>query len=606
MNLNHFYHYYKSKSGGLSNLLLGSEELDQSDQGEWVRYNMNAVNANVPGVANPLSSDETVEQLDFQASTVARIAQTVTLTAGTEYTFSVWARAASGTKPFRLRYWDNVGGSGGGSAFTASATWSASTGRYEMTFTAQNSGTFQMFIQNAGGTAASRRIYFWGAMLNVGATALDYVKTEFPIGLSNPPTPPMEFGDNFAGVTAYYSLRRFTKGEDNNAIRVRRSSDDTEQDIGFDANGDLDTTALLAFVNADVNQYTSDFSSTENLSEFNGAGAAAQSIGGVDDAYKFTLSGGNVQHTAFTSANTLESGKSFTIVFDYYIPSGQTLSSIVFDNFGGSGAISGSLNVTDNWTTATINFTADGTRPRWWAGAFGANVNGDGDVFYLKNIVVTQTTADGAVTTFYDQSGNGNNATNATESEQPLVVSGGTLVTENSKAAIEFSGNPVYLDASSAIADAFTGNSVYYKFEVAQVTSTSKGGILCANTGYRSFFNPPSYDYANFHNPNGLEVISSLNVDRTNQFLFSESFNANTGGGTYELYGNGSLERSQGSEGTSNLDTPTSVYIGRDPSGGTSGYLVGKIQEIIFFDSDQSSNRTGIETNINDHFDIYS
>ena len=29
-------------------------------------------------------------------------AQTVTLTAGTEYTFSVWARAASGTENFRL------------------------------------------------------------------------------------------------------------------------------------------------------------------------------------------------------------------------------------------------------------------------------------------------------------------------------------------------------------------------------------------------------------------------------------------------------------------------------------------------------------------------
>ena len=99
---------------------------------------------------------------------------------------------------------------------------------------------------------------------------------------------------------------------------------------------------------------------------------------------------------------------------------------------------------------------------------------------------------------------------------------------------------------------------------------------------------------------------SSLNVDRTNQFLFSESFDANTAGGTYELYGNGSLERSQGSEGTSNLDTPTSVYIGRDPSGGSSGYLAGKIQEIIFFNSNQSTNRTGIESNINDHFDIYT
>jgi hypothetical protein len=236
----------------------------------------------------------------------------------------------------------------------------------------------------------------------------------------------------------------------------------------------------------------------------------------------------------------------------------------------------------------------------------GFNASNELDTAALLSFVGTGGTDNGFVSKWYDQSGNSNDAINADASEQPLLVSGGTLVEENGKAAIEFSGNPVYLDASSAIADAFTGNSVYYKFEVAQVTSTSKGGILCANTGYRSFFNPPSYDYANFHNPNGLEVISSLNVDRTNQFLFSESFNANTGGGTYELYGNGSLERSQGSEGTSNLDTPTSVYIGRDPSGGTSGYLVGKIQEIIFFDSDQSGNQSGIETNINDHFDIYT
>ena len=213
---------------------------------------------------------------------------------------------------------------------------------------------------------------------------------------------------------------------------------------------------------------------------------------------------------------------------------------------------------------------------------------------------------DGFVTKWYDQSGEYNHAENSTHDEQPQVVSNGSMLKENGKAAIEFSGNPVYLDASSAISDAFTGNSVYYKFEVAQVTSTSKGGILSANVGYRGFFNPPSYDYANFHNPNGLEVISSLNVDRTNQFLFSESFDANTGGGTYELYGNGSLERSQGSEGTSNLDTPTSVHIGRDPSGGSSAYLVGKIQEAIFFNSDQSSNRTDIEKNINTHFKIYS
>ena len=30
------------------------------------------------------------------------------------------------------------------------------------------------------------------------------------------------------------------------------------------------------------------------------------------------------------------------------------------------------------------------------------------------------------------------------------------------------------------------------------------------------------------------------------------------------------------------------------------------LQEVIFFNSDQSTNRTGMETNINDHFSIYT
>ena len=450
MNLNHFYHYYKSKSGGVSNLLLGSEELDQSDQGEWVRYNMNAVNADQ--VNNPSGTEQTAEQLDFKASRTARIAQTVTLTAGTEYTFSVWARAASGTKPFRLRYWDNVGGSGGGSAFTASATWSASTGRYEMTFTAQNSGTFQMFIQNAADGAA-RNIYFWGAMLNVGATAADYIKTEFPFGPHNPPTAPMEFGDNFAGVTAYYSLRRFTKGEDNNAIRVRKevSSVDEEQDIGFTANGDLDTSALLEF---------------------------------ATDA-----DGGNVY-----------------------------------------------------------------------------------------------------VSIWYDQSGNGNNATNATESEQPLVVSGGSVITENGKAAIDFDGVDDYFTLNTPI------TVPQLEFFITDVVSN-------VSTGFTA-------PYGNNSSDNGLAY------PRTRTRLEGRRLTANTSvtdwcgdQGIYTI------------EGISNLYIPYENGTARGTALSVTGaYTIktmmvrrasdllgitaGKLQERIIFLSDQSSNRTGIETNINDHFDI--
>lgn len=54
------------------------------------------------------------------------------------------------------------------------------------------------------------------------------------------------------GVTVNnaYSLRKVRAAYAGSAIRVRRSSDNTEQDIGFDGTGYLDTAALATFVGA--------------------------------------------------------------------------------------------------------------------------------------------------------------------------------------------------------------------------------------------------------------------------------------------------------------------------------------------------------------------
>tara|TARA_S200002703_G_scaffold143267_2_gene136158 strand:+ start:5335 stop:6204 length:870 start_codon:yes stop_codon:yes gene_type:complete len=49
-------------------------------------------------------------------------------------------------------------------------------------------------------------------------------------------------------VLAAYSLRKLSSSYGGSAIRVRRDTDNAEQDIGFDSNGDLDTSALTAFV----------------------------------------------------------------------------------------------------------------------------------------------------------------------------------------------------------------------------------------------------------------------------------------------------------------------------------------------------------------------
>ena len=53
--------------------------------------------------------------------------------------------------------------------------------------------------------------------------------------------------DTYPSAAAAYSVRLLKSDYTGNAIRVRRSSDNAEQNIGFDGSGNLDTTALTSF-----------------------------------------------------------------------------------------------------------------------------------------------------------------------------------------------------------------------------------------------------------------------------------------------------------------------------------------------------------------------
>ena len=53
--------------------------------------------------------------------------------------------------------------------------------------------------------------------------------------------------DLYPGAVAAYSLRLLDTAYTGDVIRVRRASDSAEQDIGFDVDGDLDTSALATF-----------------------------------------------------------------------------------------------------------------------------------------------------------------------------------------------------------------------------------------------------------------------------------------------------------------------------------------------------------------------
>jgi len=74
--------------------------------------------------------------------------------------------------------------------------------------------------------------------LNLGILASSRGTAAPPVGL---------LLDTYPGAAAAYSLRKLRTAYTGAAIRVRRSSDNTETDIGFDILGGLDTTALLTF-----------------------------------------------------------------------------------------------------------------------------------------------------------------------------------------------------------------------------------------------------------------------------------------------------------------------------------------------------------------------
>ena len=197
--------------------------------------------------------------------------------------------------------------------------------------------------------------------------------------------------------------------------------------------------------------------------------------------------------------------------------------------------------------------------------------------------------ADGRVTTWYDQSGNGNDATNSTESEQPLIVDGGILVEENGKPAIQFDGvNDELVNSSITLTQPFTyfharryRNTTTLRIALSLSTSTNGWADYLDGGQLRAFFGGSKSISAGFN---------------TDQNLWGAIVN----GASSQVLLNGTSTAAN--LGTNNGDA---VVIG--DRGNISGVNAAvNSQEIIIFNSDQSTNRTGIEENINSRFNIYT
>ena len=184
---------------------------------------------------------------------------------------------------------------------------------------------------------------------------------------------------------------------------------------------------------------------------------------------------------------------------------------------------------------------------------------------------------DGFVTTYYDQSGNSSNFTQASASNQPMIVKAGTVITSGSVPAVKFDGIGYYLSNTvdlfgEARLDQFfltdTDGDTAYIFP--NGSSTSHYGMIAysgnTNTSTSSLYGSPTY-YSN-----------SSAVDMTNRGTVYTDTN--------------------GRKVISHVDADTSIWTQYRFGFWSSGVLNfgGSMSALVAYASDQSANRVGIET----------
>jgi len=251
-----------------------------------------------------------------------------------------------------------------------------------------------------------------------------------------------------------------------------------------------------------------------------------------------------------------------------------------------------------------------------------ASDNAEQDIGFSNNELDTTSLAsfcsgtNGFVTTWYDQSGNGYNATQTTAAYQPQIVSSGSVITENGKPSVQFDGNDDNLNTAS-----FTMTSAFSVFGAFNQTATSGFRCLISHnfvsagnaflTQGRWVLIRTGQTGQDWQLNDSVLIGDGSTSNRYPRFVSNGSvFTANTqnlvsgilSSSTSQIWANGSAASARVQQ-TSSISSETGkVYIG---SSEIYDQFQGKIQEVFIYDTDQSSNRTGIETNINNFYSIY-
>jgi len=227
-----------------------------------------------------------------------------------------------------------------------------------------------------------------------------------------------------------------------------------------------------------------------------------------------------------------------------------------------------------------------------------ASDNAEQDIGFVNNELDTSNLetfcsgTDGFITTWYDQSGNANNATQATAANQPKIVSSGSTILENGKAAVEFDGNDHMPNG--------VGTST-----PTNVSAFAVRGISSYPTTFRTLFNYKVFGFT--YNSNGGSAYGyGAHIFKTSAFVAkSDNYPTTTGQAVDTIINKTNLERNDFSATLASGGTYGNGISAIGSWSGTSQTFLGTIQELVIYESDESANKSGIKTNINDFYTIY-
>jgi PKD repeat protein len=264
-------------------------------------------------------------------------------------------------------------------------------------------------------------------------------------------------------------------------------------------------------------------------------------------------------------------------------------------------------------------YTGDCIRVRRSSDNAEQNIGFASDVLDTAALLSFVGAGDGFVTTWYDQSGSGRDATQSTGANQPQIVSSGSVILDNGKPTLKFDGSNDILRINYF--DYYGGGiSKLFTSTVAKrnLSTLSTRIIFCHNNeggspadrSFASGFTQSSGRFAgHFSTNNAGNSINNFQIwDDLTQFNLTTIFDTNnaTPANRVIVYANNvSTYNATTDAQQGNLSVATNIPL---TIGGTNGNIAlwqGDIQEVIFYNSDQSSNRTGIQTNTNLFYSIY-